>query len=48
MYAADPVSLLVGVALGVVVSRCTFLIWKERQDKLDAEVSLDEQSDSLY
>ena len=40
--AVDPVSVLVGVALGVVVSRCAFLIWKERQDKLDANVSPDE------
>jgi len=31
--AVDPVSVLVGVALGCVVSRCVFLIWKERQDK---------------
>ena len=40
--AVDPVSLLVGVAPGIVVSRCIFLIRKERQDKLDADVSLDE------
>lgn len=28
----DPISFLCGVALGVVVSRCAFLIWKERQE----------------
>jgi len=39
----DPVSLLTGVALGIVVSRCAFLIWKERQDKLIQNVSADEQ-----
>lgn len=26
----EPISLLVGVMLGVVISRCAFLIWKEQ------------------
>jgi len=41
--AVDPISLLTGVALGVVISRCAFLIWKERQDKLIQNVLTDEQ-----
>lgn len=44
--AVEPVSLLTGVVLGCVVSRCIFLIWKERQDKLAANVLSDEQPEN--
>ena len=42
----DPVSVLAGVCLGCVVSRCIFLIWKEKQDKLIANVLPDEQPEN--
>jgi hypothetical protein len=42
----DPVSVLVGVCLGCVVGRCIFLIWKEKQDKLIANVLPDEQPEN--
>lgn len=44
--AVDPISFLAGVCLGAVVSRCVFLIWKERQDKLPVNALLDEQSEN--
>jgi hypothetical protein len=41
----DPVSVLAGVCLGCVVSRCIFIIWKEKQDKLHNAL-LDEQPEN--
>lgn len=31
----DPISFLCGVSLGVVLSRCVFLMWKEKYDAGD-------------
>jgi hypothetical protein len=28
----DPISFLVGVIFGVVVCRCVFLVWKEKEE----------------